>query len=848
MTASKHTAWLAPAVFSFPAWLSHARDEFVLHTQADRVPINATQSLLLWQTIIDRDVFVGEPQVAQLAQRAWRQIHEYCIDLPHRWPALMLSEDSRHFKDWAQRYQSKCDEQGVIDEWAFAARLPALIAAGMLELPEQIELVGFDLPLTPLQEQIVAALQTACSTFARHPTPTITPPPLLLQQFTEADQELHAAATWAREHLAHNAGHRIAVVVPDLSVRLQRVERQFRRVFDAPGFALGSASPEPWHISMGKPLADWPLANDALAVLALSHNRMTQPQASRLLRSPFFANWPTEHNNREQVLIKLAQRAPYDLTITELEWALRQSDAADSADTLAAWRANRSTGASLDWPSQWASRFQQELTHIGFGRGRSLNSVEYQVMQRWHDMLEDLSGLDTVCAEPMARSPALDLLRERARSTVFREQNPGVPVEVLGVEEALGSAFDAMWITTLDSDTWPAPPRRDALIPAPLQAQIPQSSAEGCLQRAHMELVHLRTAAPIVHASFALGSEEIALQASGLLADCRIEPAAMTAPPNPADMQSPENDDLAPAFPGGHARGGTGVLQDQSGCPFKAFAQRRLNAANVAPPRPGLDPRQRGTLIHRALEFFWADLDGQADLIALVHADLARRVHQAVQHALQTLTRDYRLALSAAGQQLEEQRLERLLHSWLDVELGRSEFSVVGREQDITLRFDNLELGGKVDRIDALAGSGTLLIDYKSGRTSKSGWRPDPRIADPQLPAYAVSMQPTPSAIAFARLRPGELRFDGLANGDLLTEGITDLATTGNAFRDLESWEDLLEHWRGDLKALAGEFTNGNATVDPLNAAQCRNCHLHGLCRIYERAPYQSLTDQDEDE
>jgi hypothetical protein len=50
------------------------------------------------------------------------------------------------------------------------------------------------------------------------------------------------------------------------------------------------------------------------------------------------------------------------------------------------------------------------------------------------------------------------------------------------------------------------------------------------------------------------------------------------------------------------------VFQYQAACPFRAFVELRLGAEDLEVPVPGLDARQRGTLIHAALEVFWTEV------------------------------------------------------------------------------------------------------------------------------------------------------------------------------------------------------------------------------------------------
>lgn len=845
-TAEGQLAWVAPVIDSFPAWLNRIRNDYVLNADDDRTPINAEQALHLWQSLIDREVFIGEPQVADLAQRSWRLIHEHDLEPPEQWPALLLSEDSRRFKDWTAAYRAKCADQGLLDEWPFAAEIAQHVAEGRIDVPGTIELVGFELPMTPLQGKILAAFEAAGTILSRRePLGRDSVQPALLQ-YDEADDELSGAALWARHLLEETPTQSIAVVVPDLSGRVDRVESLFREVFDPPGFSLEDSGPEPWHISLGKPLAEWPLVTDALAILSLSNHALTQPQASRLLRSPYLSSWEDEGNARNQTLGQLAQRAPYDLTIDELQRELRKSAANVLAENLAAWQSLRNDTKTSAWPSEWVGILQEELSSLGFGRGRALSSCEHQVLQRWHDLLEAFSTIDVVSNGPVSRPEALAMLSQRAHGTVFRERNRGVPVEILGVEEALGSQFDALWITTLDNNTWPGPPRRDPLIPAAVQSNVPHATSDGCLLQAQLELAGLLASAPITRGSFARGSEETAIEVTALLPNCPLETADTEVTPVPADMTSPYPDDQAPALKSANAKGGTGVLRDQSSCPFRAFAARRLNAIEQTPPRPGLDAGQRGTVIHKALEHFWKNLHGSAELAVLQTSDQEQHVRSAVRAAIDEVTNRFSLSLTAAGRVLEQRRTERVLSRWLDVEKQRAEFSVVERERDITLNLAGLTLTGQIDRLDRHANGTTMLIDYKTGRSTKSDWFPEPRIVDPQLPAYAISMVPKPSAIAFASIRPENLHFDGLADGEIDTSGVVELANEGRRFRELESWSELLQDWRTHLEALARDFIAGSAAVDPRNSKVCNTCHLHALCRVQERARYESLTGEDD--
>ena len=234
--------------------------------------------------------------------------------------------------------------------------------------------------------------------------------------------------------------------------------------------------------------------------------------------------------------------------------------------------------------------------------------------------------------------------------------------------------------------------------------------------------------------------------------------------------------------------------------------------------------------------------------LAATPALLQARITAAVDAAIIDFTGRYRLMLTPAGRRLEQRRTARVVAKWLVIELERGDFTVQAHEQPISLSLAGLTLNGKIDRIDRFADGSTLLIDYKTGRNARSGWFPEPRIADPQLPAYAVAMNPQPSGIAFARIRPEDLKFDGLAAVSLGTDGIASLDKAGGKFRDIEDWDELLLRWQTHLDGLAGDFRAGRAAVDPRKRGACDNCHLHALCRIRERAPFAALDEEAMDE
>ncbi|TVS12200.1 MAG: hypothetical protein EA419_05730, partial [Wenzhouxiangella sp.] len=316
--AAGEGAWRQPVVLAFPTWLARLREDYFLHADDARIPLSADQALVLWRAVIDHQVFVGEPRVAELAAGAWRLIHEHDLETPERWPALTLSDDARAMRDWSARFEGLCRQRGWVDEWTFAAELPARIGAGDIALPQTIRLQGFELPPTPLFKQVLEAARRRGVRIEQDTIVDQAATAWPVTVFDHSSDELVAAARWARLTLENQPGARIALVVADLGGRVAEVDRAFRQVFDPPGFALDGQRAEPWHVSLGLPLAQWPMVADALLMLGLVPGRMAHPDACRWAHSPFLDGAEGEQRARARLLGRLADSVPYWLDAREL--------------------------------------------------------------------------------------------------------------------------------------------------------------------------------------------------------------------------------------------------------------------------------------------------------------------------------------------------------------------------------------------------------------------------------------------------------------------------------------------------------------------------------------------------
>jgi probable DNA repair protein len=369
--------------------------------------------------------------------------------------------------------------------------------------------------------------------------------------------------------------------------------------------------------------------------------------------------------------------------------------------------------------------------------------------------------------------------------------------------------------------------RPNPFIPVALQkrAGIPQAAAETSAALDRRLTEEWLASAPEVIVSFPAKDKDRDLAPSPLIAG--IPEAAVDVPEYrryrdvlfSKKVITTLQDGNGPRVAPGPVRGGTRVLADQAACPFRAFARWRLAAESLEAPADGPDAADRGRLLHALMREIWAQLRSSA---ALHEENLVPVIERAAATAVREAGLDGRFA------ELERVRLMKLADEWLALEKNRKPFEVAFTEHPRTLAVAGLEFSSRIDRMDRLVEGerGYVLIDYKTGgRVTPKDWEP-PRPDDPQLPLYAVAAPEDLAAVAFAKLRPGDMRFTGFAKARDLVPRV----------RPALNWSALLAEWKKEADSLGSAFAAGDAAVDPKRDLKtCLRCDLQTLCRVYEK-------------
>jgi ATP-dependent helicase/nuclease subunit B len=845
--AAGDPAWPTPPILTLPLWLAQRWDEAVrlaaLAGEALPGVLSPAEAMVLWRAAIERDrlhlPLLSVAQAARLAAEAWQRSQDFGLEPPFD---ARGHADVAAFNRWAGHFRTRLARLEAIDPAELPARVAALIASRAQVPPREVVLAGFD-RLTPAQARLFSTLREHGSVLWRLAPAQERAGCAGRVALATSEQELRAAARWARALAEAQPAARIGIVVADLGTLRADLVRIFDEVL-CPGRAPGA--PRPYNVSLGLPLAEtWPV-REALGWLAwfASRDGVPLPEARACLLSRCWSGGARpDQAARADLALRDARRTrvrPEEVDLRPLGSLRLAQDAAS--------------------PGAWSARFGALLDALGWPGPEALDSGAWQAVEKWQRLLADFARLGRV-APKLRAGEAVALLEQLAKDQTFQPRSAPAAIQVLGALEAGGLRFDHLRLLGMDEEAWPPRAEPHPLLPLALQRQhgLPHASPAQELAFAREVTARLLASAPRVVVSHACLDGDSERAVSPLFRHLpELEEAAAEALPArwrslfEARGEEVAEDATAPGpAAGAVVPGGVNRLADQAACPFRGFARHHLGAAAPEDPAPALDAMERGLIAHAALARFWRETRDQAGLRALDAPARSARLEACIAASFEAYQRDHPGRVGPRLCALESARLRGNILELLALELERQPFAVElieggpidGPEATALIALAGLHFRLRIDRVDRLPDGSRIVLDYKTGKVAGSfaQARPDA----PQLPLYAV-LEPACRGVAYASLASGEVAFKGVAAQDDWIPGVRAAAeATRRSAHPAEDWDALQAFWRGELEALAAEVRDGRAVVDPKPQA-CRQCDLHALCRVREARPLAAL-DEAED-
>jgi exodeoxyribonuclease-5 len=869
--------WQAFEAYTLQQWLEHLIGDASLLGLLDNealpvITLSPVAEAYLWEQAIASCLEKHEAaalfDIRALAQSAieanqlmcdW-QISESAIN--HHF----ISQESRQYLRWRHTFQSLCAQKNAIEPARLKLLQIELAEKHVLSLPSSMILAGFD-RITPLEQRLFDCLKAKGVKLELQAANLTQQAQARYFSCNDSHAECRAAVAWAKQKLTENPNAQLAIISPALS----NIRRELADLLDDTFHpetlkSMYFEKPRCYDFSLGLALTEYAIVHSALQLLRLASSKadLSFDALTPVLLDIYWGEvteFDAELNARAQFDAHLRQHLSasyrFEVLLSQAKMLnetgrLPLAALIDSLEKIAQFQQQSHT---RQLPSVWVNAFVDFLASLHWAAGqhcsnKSLSSHEYQTQQAFFKCLKELGGLDSILGKTTL-SDVVQKLIELCSVTMFQPESKGkTHIQLLGLLETPAVQLDAVWAMNMNDLHWPPPVKLNPLLPAELQRSQGTPNASTGIQNTFATLVQhrLMLSAPEIVFSYALKEDERELRPSPLLViDAADSLATMPillstlaerlAQPVKLEML---DDSLAPVVLAGEkVRGGVKLFATQAVCPAWAFYQYRLGANKLETPVDGLDNMVRGSLLHKVLQYFWQDCGNLTNLQAMDQAQRLTAINSAIDKSVQALHDQIGSTLSPQVLMIERQRLTSLLQFWLEVESARADFEVVDCEQAHVLDIEGLSIKLTIDRIDRLPDGSVVVIDYKTSSTVANKSWADDRIAEPQLPMYAVLALKYEqiSAVCFAKIRTDEAKFIGLSVDDGVLPAVSALAkvSTSSVFQRFDDWDSLLEHWYLSLTGIAQEIKSGVASVTFSNETDLAYCDVKPLLRLPER-------------
>lgn len=897
-TKANQKIWQSIEACTLSQWLNSTLEAAMMLGQ---VPVDAMPAMLLngfsethlWEAAITQcldkhaaSALFDVKSLAKTAMSAHQTLIEWQVpesDINH----ASMSQEARQFLRWRHTFIALCAQKNSLDTSTYLAKQIALVCEFESVLPSHIIFAGFD-RVTPLMQILLTSLKSKNVAISfendAKSDKDNDKSHIACVGLQDVEAECRAAVAWAKAQLTQNPNAQIALISPTL-----REERAYLADLLDDAFHVESLlphhyeAPRIYDFSLGLALNNYPIINTALQLLRLA----ATPQArsfdviTPILHDVYWGDL-AELPMRALLDAHLRQKVSAEVTLKTMTHVAEshflklqsiQTERNEHQLTINAEDKPHYLRALLlldDFTNQqpkkqhasaWLAAFLSLLTELNWATTRALSSVEYQTQQRFLAAIQTLAQQDFILG-PLSAHECLSALTTMCQQSMFQPESVGeVHIQLLGLLETPALKLDAVWVMHMNDQHWPPAVKLNPLLPVKLQRDLALPNASAAVQTEFARIVQARVnqMADTVVFSYALKSRDQTLRPSTLLADlpqmnllanpevnARVLPVftslaeQLATPVSLAFLDDHIANEVADVI---NIRGGTQLFARQAICPAWAFYQYRLGAKALETPTDGMDSKDHGNLLHKALEQFWLACTGSVALNTMTDETLQTAIAAAIQKAINIWQEKAAGRVSAQVLRIEAAQMQGLMTEYLAIEKMRAEFVVEACEKTVNHTIAGIPLTLTIDRIDCLVADGftgqLAMIDYKTGsQVSHNSWAL-PRITEPQLPIYATLAMQTAeiAAVYFAKLNVDALKMIGLAKTKDIVPGLAafDSLKSHSPFLKFTSWQDLLNAWQQTLTAIGEEITRGEARVTFKKASDLTYCEVLPLLRLPER-------------
>lgn len=829
-------AWKSISLTSYRRWILDLYEELQErgYSKAQRIVISDEALRLgLTQCAPDDEVLKHVAVVQEAWELAWQW------DLWPKWEDVTTTENGRLCKRWLDALRVSLTSNELISRAELDHIVVEALESSVLDVPS----VTFFQLFEPyrMQNRLIRALknreirvrfedqferQESCGN---------------LTSFASTEEELNAIGTWARTNLSELGDTaRIGIVAPNWPVHVIRrqFESSFPEIHDIGRLVNTSESRVLGDTLIWREIDTflrWSKGPLHFSELLLLHNSTLLPELN-VPKSfePSYGEYVSLPQFGRRTKNDTIQAILQELQIARSPRSLRRTSFAKHVENLtkvlhlAGWQAADSDSFTLV--------VQKAIAH-------TLDTVSSN-----SGLLESASWREFV-----------DFLRQIGVSMPLDENNENAPIQVLSVAASRGLQFDALWVSGMSDSQWPRAAIPNAMIPLRMQkeAQIHRTSPHDELRYAQELMDSWYAGCENIVFSYSNEEEDTKAEHSKLieltetsLEDIFEQSTTVAAQNHPWELiafdgqiETYNNHKASKLIQKGQQKASTSLLFNQANCPFKAWAENRLQLLADKPEMPETfpDATGRGSYFHRLIAELSKGLENKQDFLQL------RLRTDEITGVIDRILIDEKPPLPRLFMEREKEILLRMIHAWLEhlAMDNTPDFRLLGTEVPAVLSIGNFVFWPRVDKVQLNHENQVEVIDYKTGSVYPSEWNParlDPASGykvDTQMALYSQlefdvdgGTSSSVGSIGYEVVSTTDAKAEDSIQGVLINSKLlSDLPFFKNEFGS--DFAEFRQYWNAKLVQLTKNYIEGDAKATPRSQV-CEYCELQNLCRQFE--------------